>query len=130
MSELNAKGVAILMQDGHRNSAIYRGVLEVLARFGYCSSQEIMFGFGLNYKKTENRLAYLNSLGLVKKFASKTVPPSFYCLTESGRQAVKTFGVSEYVSNFVPSDYRLIYQDHHRKIVKVYLVLRQMLVGA
>src|SRR5579863_4805861 len=114
MPVLDSKGVMILSQDSHKHSAVYRGILEMLARFGYCSGQEIMYGFDLDYKRSENRLAYLQKLGLIRGFPSGTVPPKFYCLTTHGRQAVTAFRISDENHRFFPSDYRLVESDHHR----------------
>src|ERR1051325_5112229 len=118
MAVLTVRSWQILKGDsGQKHTAIYRGILECLARFGYASTHEIRYGFNLSYKATENRLTYLSRLGLVRKFPSETVPPVFYCLTSDGRQMARDFGISDSISDFVPSQYAWGTQRHHRTIV-------------
>src|SRR5438105_10477508 len=81
MGSLNVKGTAILSKDGHRHSQVYRGVMELLARFGYASIEEVRYGFHLNLQQAFNRLTYLEKAGLIKRFDSRTRPESFFCLT-------------------------------------------------
>jgi len=127
MPVLVPKGFLILSKDGHKHSGVYRGMLELLARFGYASTDEVMYGFDLTWQTALNRFVYLEELGLVKKFASDTRPPWFYCLTAGGREAVRGFDISEDVCVFVPSYYVWSMQKHQRTMMKVFLALKKLL---
>src|ERR1051325_8721874 len=48
-------------------------------------------------------------------------------MSADGRQGVRDFGISDAISNFMPSQYAWGTQRHHRMIIKVYFALRQVL---
>ena len=125
MAVLARKGILILSKDGHRSSGLYRKIVELLARFGYASIREVMYGWSLNLTSAVDRLRYLEKAGLIGRFPSHTVPASFFCLTPVGRQMARHFGISEEVAGFVPSKYQLV--SHHLFIIKVHLGLRKLL---
>lgn len=127
LGDIEAKGSLILSEGGHKHSGVYRGVLELVSRFGYVSVREVMYGFKLSLGSALHRLAYLEKIKLVQWFPSLTIPVTFYCLTPQGRQAVRRFNVSDELFHFVPSQYQPLAQDHHRAIVRVYLALQRLL---
>jgi hypothetical protein len=126
MQVLERQRTMILLEDGVKHGEIYRGVLELLARFGYVSIRELMYGWGLEVIPAADRLKYLRRTGLITRFPSLTVPTSFYCLTPKGRSAVQQFGISDELSFFTPGRYQLVYQEHHRSIIRVFLALRRV----
>jgi hypothetical protein len=117
----------IFMKDRYLHSTLHRGITELLARFGYASINEIMYGFHLNPTQAVDRLRYLQKQGFIRRFSSHTLPSSFYCLTSLGRQAVQGFDVYKSPVPFRPSSYQPAYQRHHRNIMMVFLALRNML---
>src|SRR5882672_2891147 len=88
-----------------RNGPVYRGIMKLLARFGYLSIQEVMYGFDLTIQTAINRLFYLKKAGFIQTFKSQTLPPEFYCLTRLGREVVEGNGLSDWIYHFVPSQY-------------------------
>ena len=121
------KGSMILSKDGHKYSNVYRGILEVLARFGYASIKEVMYGFHLNLTQAVDRLRYLEQSGFIQRFPSHILPVSFFCLTPHGRKAIRNFSISGYIDPFLPDYYQLVYQEHHRAIIKAFLALKMLL---
>ena len=121
-----SKGALILSKDGHTYSDVYRGILEVLALFGYMSIKEVMYGFRLNLTQAVDRLRYLEQSGFIQRFPSRILPVSFYCLTSKGRRAVRNFDISD-INPFHPRYYRLVYQEHHRTTIKAFLALKMLL---
>jgi hypothetical protein len=117
----------IFMKDRYLHSYIYRGIMELLARFGYVSIREVEYGFRLSLTKAVDRLHYLETQGFIQRFPSHTIPPSFFCLTSSGRQAVQGFNISEELISFYPRQYRLASQQHQRAIINSYLALKNAL---
>lgn len=122
---IKPKAIRLLRETGAKSSVQYREICRLVSLFGYVSTDEIKYHLGINEKTTHNRLWYLTrGSGLLKRFPSDTVPENFYCLTGSGRELVEQFGVSDYISNFVPSRYNLMWQKHHRLLIKVYSALK------
>jgi len=121
------KGQLILGSEVLRNGPVYRGIMELLARFGYLSIQEVKYGFDLTIQTAINRLFYLKRSGYIQTFKSQTLPPEFYCLTRQGREVVQAFTVSNWINHFVPSQYNVIFQEHTRSVIKTNLALRKIL---
>jgi len=120
-----AAGYLILSRSGYKNSRVYQGIMEMLARFDYLSIEEVMYAFELPLMQAVHRLDYLeNRCGLIKRFSSHTRPKDFFYLTAGGRQVVRDFQISDYVSEFVPSSYAIAYQAHRRAIIKSYAALK------
>lgn len=126
---MTGQGSLILEKKGHAHSGVYRGILELLARFGYVSVREVMYGWDLDLFTASNRLKYLKKAGLIKDFPSTILPSHFYCLTSKGREAIRHFVISEELLDFVPSSFQLIFHKHHFSILKVYLVLQKVFGG-
>src|ERR1039457_5689559 len=78
------RGNEILSREDKKNRDTYRGIMEVAARFGYFSVQEIMYGLHLSLIDACNRLNYLRKIKLPESFPSQSIPESLYCLTNSG----------------------------------------------
>lgn len=127
MASLSVKGYLILSGAGNRNSVAYRGIMALLARFGYCSIREIMYDLELSMQVAINRLWYLEKGGLIKGFPSQTVPTEFYSLTADGRQAVRDFQISDESIPFSANQYKLLFQLHHRLLVQTYSALKKVL---
>jgi len=127
MTVLMRAGQDILRAEGHRNSGVYRGILELLSRFGYLSIQEVMYGFQLRTQEAINRLFYLEKSGFIGRFPSLASPDFFFCLTPLGRQAVTTYGICDYVQPFYPSRYTPSNQNHHRALVRIYSAMKRLL---
>jgi len=126
MSLVSEKGHLILAGNGNPNSSVYRGILELVSRFGYISIREVQYGYDLSLQPAINRLFYLEKAGLIQKFPSYTIPDQFYCLTSFGRQAVQTYRISDEIHNFRPHLYSPIYQHHNRTLIKAYQALRKI----
>ncbi len=110
-----------------KNAEVYRGILELAARFGYLSIEEVEYLFGCGRVTSMNRLDYLtNRAKLLQKFDSFTRPSNFYCLTHLGRELVRKLALSDEIIHFVPSDYRLFYQNHHRQLIQCYIAVRKV----
>jgi DNA-binding Lrp family transcriptional regulator len=105
------------------SSRQYRAIGKCLAIFGYMSQEEIKFMFQIDRHKAHHRIQKLLDRGIIRRFPSLTVPPTFICLTSYGKDLVKKEGINEYVIDFVPSDYNLMWQNHHRSIIRVWWVL-------
>ena len=127
MVGLTRVGQDILRAGGHKNSEVYRGILELLSRFGYISIQEVMYGFQLPIQEAINRLYYLEKSQFIQRFPSLASPDSFYYLTLLGRQAVMTHQICDHISEFYPSRYTPSSQYHHRTITMAYLAIRKLL---
>lgn len=108
---------------------IYREILKMLSIHGYLSIDEVVYHTELMRKQADNRMFYLVKVGLVKKFASGTIPINFYCLTTKGRQVVVDFNISDFISTFQPHMYNLMWQRHHRHLVKVWSVFSKVFAG-
>jgi hypothetical protein len=126
-SDARTKGSLILSKSWHKHIGVYRGILELLARFGYVSVREVMYGFQLSLTSALHRLSYLEKINLIHWFPSHTVPVTFYCLTNKGRQAIQRFNISDDLFHFTPSRYQFATQEHHRSTIRVYLALRKFL---
>lgn len=119
----------ILLGDRSKNAHVYRSILKMLSIHGYISKEEVMYHTGLSKVEVDNRMFYLYKLGLVNKFPSQTIPINFYCLTARGRQVVIDFNISDFISMFQPHMYNLMWQRHHRYLVKVWSVFVNEFVG-
>ncbi len=128
MSEtFTAAGYLILSRNSYKNSRVYQGIMELLARFDFLSIEEVMYAFHLPLMQAVHQLDYLeNRCGLIKRFASGSHPKDFFCLTAGGRQVVKDFQISDQVSEFIPSYYAPAFQAHRRTIIKVYAALKTL----
>src|SRR5258708_2110746 len=101
--------------------------MELLARFDYVSIEEVMYAFNLPLMKAVHRLDYLeNRCGLIHRFPSHARPKDFFYLTAGGRQVVRDFQISDYVSEFIPSSYAMMFQAHRRAIIKVYSAMKSI----
>lgn len=127
MPVLTQVGQDILKDGGQRNSEVYRGILRLLAQFGYASIEEVMYGFDLALQEAINRLTYLERSGFITRFISHVKPESFFYLTPLGRQAALNYRITDHLTEFHPSKYRLSMQSHHRLIVKAHLALKKVL---
>jgi hypothetical protein len=115
------------LESEQKHGGIYRGIMEIIARFGYISIREVMYLFDLPIQKAIDRLAYLYRSELVRKFESGTVPTHFYCLTQQGKLAIEWFHLCDEMRDFQPArDYNLIYQHHDRTLVRCYIALRKI----
>ena len=105
---------------------VYKGILEVMSKFGYFSSDDVMAGFGLRRKEALERIRYLVEEGLIKGFPSLSTPKNFYCLTGTGVNFIRMHRISDEIYEFHPSKYSLVYQHHNRTIAHVYLALKKI----
>src|SRR5258708_4727034 len=126
MLKLMERGQVILGNGRNGNTQVYRGVLELMGRFGYVSLEEVMYGFGLNFREAFDRLNYLEKSGFIRRFESFTVPRWFYCLTALGVQVVRAYVISDEVHVFNPAHYSGFTQRHSRMLVLIYLALRKI----
>ena len=109
------------------NVSVYAGILELMARFGYVSLDEVMYGFGLSVQYARNRLSYLVRQELVSSFSSHVNPQRFYCLTRDGRNAIQSRVILDEINEFDPDRYRPFTQNHDRTLVRIFCALRRML---
>ena len=84
MNEMERRGVFLLSECGGGKPSLYRGIVELVSRFGFISVEEVMYGFDLPAPKAMDRLKYLTKVGLLERFPSFTNHRSFYCLTPFG----------------------------------------------
>ena len=109
-----------------KNAEVYKGILELVARFGYLSVQEVEYLIGCSRVTAMNRLDYLAGRAkLLQKFDSLTRPANFYSLTYHGREMVQHLGLSDELSCFVPSDYRLVWQNHQRLLIRSFIAFQK-----
>jgi len=106
---------------------IYGLILELIARFGYVSADEISYALEINWPCARRRLDFLVKANIIKKFPSLTLPSDFFCLTVAGRQLCKKWGDSDEISDFTPGRYKALFQLHSRFIVKSYVAIRRLL---
>jgi len=110
-----------------KNADVYKGILELASRFGYLSVQEVEYLTGCSRVTAMNRLHYLaGRKKLLQKFDSLTRPANFYSLTYHGREMVQHLGLSDELNCFVPSDYRLFWQNHQRLLIRTFIAFRKM----
>ena len=108
------------------NAQVYRGILELAAKFGYLSIEEVEYQFDCSKKTALNRMDYLvRRAGLLHKFDSKVRPSYFYSLTFFGRQMLAMAGYDEAISPFVPSDYRPGNQIAYRQQIRCFIAFRK-----
>jgi len=115
-----------MMSMKRSHDPIYRLILELMARFGYVSVEEIIYGLGGQAQRICRRLDLLERAGFIKRFPSLTRPAEFFCLRAQGRRLCQLWGVSDTVADFVPSHYNALLQLHSRLIIKSYLGLRRL----
>ena len=88
-SQINNEVVDLKKENGILNrfcgeiNGVYKGILELMSRFGYVSIREVMYGYNLSLHKAFNRI-FLKKIGLIGKFLSLWVLKYFYCLTKMG----------------------------------------------
>lgn len=131
------KGGIMLIQDEKRTSnlsngsfekgSINQGILELVARFGYVSLEEVMYGFGLSEKESRNHLYYLVQLGLIQAFPSHTEPRNFYCLDKAGFSVVRSKDIVMDIDYFNKKTYRPLTQNHDRMLIRIHSALRKLL---
>lgn len=110
-----------------KNAQVYRGILELVSRFGYISNQEVEYLFKCTRVTAMNRMDYLvRSAGILRKFDSLTRPDKFYSLTTYGREVVRRLALSDEMRDFVPSEYRLVWQNHHRQLILCFIAFRKI----
>ena len=97
----------IILGDGHMEyGSVYRGILELMGRFGYVSMDEVVYGYELSEQEARDRLKYLVRQGLIEPFSSLASPQYFYCLTNEGMFALRSYGISDEIHGFNPDSYR------------------------
>jgi hypothetical protein len=121
------KRVGILTAGLHENGSTYRGILELMGRFGYLSFEEAVYGFDLTDREARDRIVYLARQGLIELFDSHTTPQHFYCLTKNGLAALRSHAISDEIHEFNPKTYRSYSQKHDRMLVRIFCALRKML---
>jgi hypothetical protein len=112
-------------QVGH--GSVYRGILELMGRFGYVSKEEVMYGFELSEQDSRNRLNYLVRQELVRPFPSLAMPQYFYCLTNEGLAALHSYAISDEIHEFNPETYRPYHQKHDRMLIRIFCALKKTL---
>jgi len=126
MMRLLEKGQVLLGNGINGNSRVYRGIMELLGRFGYLSLEEVIFGYDFGFREVYDRLNYLEKAGLIQKFPSLTLPRQFYCLTVLGTQVVRAHNISDEIHSFGPSQYNPITQNHSRTLIRIFLAFRKI----
>jgi len=106
-----------------QNSLVYRGIMGLMAQFGYISLKEVIYGFDLAEQEARDRLKYLARQELIESFPSHTHPQYFYCLKKDGFEAIHSYGISTEVDEFNPKNYRPFMQNHDRMLVRIYSAL-------
>src|SRR5258708_15789519 len=100
------KKKVVLMHGGIDHGSVYRGLLELMGRFGYVSPEEVVYGFALSEQEARDRLKYLIRRGFVRPFDSLADPRTFYCLTKEGFATLRSYALSDEVHEFDPARYR------------------------
>ncbi len=121
------KGLEILTEGACENGAIYRGILELMGRFGYLSFEEVLYGFPLTDREARDRIVYLARQSLIERFNSHTTPQHFYCLTKKGLTALQSLAISDEINPFDPKTYRPLSEKHDRMLIRIFCALRKML---
>ncbi len=124
--EMERRGLFLLCADGRRRSVEYRGILEMVSRFGFISIEEVIYGFGLPFQKAKDRLKYLVTVGLLERFESLTTPKTFFCLSSLGAQVVAAHQVSDEIVPFRPWHYNSLNQRHDRMLIRIYSAMRDI----
>lgn len=117
----------VLSHRGIEYGSVYRGILELMGRFGYLSPEEVMYGFSLSEQEARDRLKYLIRQEFVKSFESLVDPRTFYCLTKEGLSKLRSDALSDEVQEFDPASYRPFFQKHDRTLIKVFCALQKTL---
>ncbi len=118
----------IILGDGHMEyGSVYRGILELMGRFGYVSMDEVVYGYELSEQEARDRLKYLVRQGLIEPFSSLASPQYFYCLTNEGMFALRSYGISDEIHGFNPDSYRPYHQKHDRTLVRIFCTLKKAL---
>lgn len=125
MNEMEKRGIFLLSEKWNGSQKVYRGILEILSRFGFVSIEEVMYGFDLTEQKAKDRLKYLVEVGLLQRFESFTKPRTFFCLSKLGFQMAEAHGVSDEIVSFGPALYNALNQRHDRMLTRIYLALRK-----
>jgi len=126
MSVIKGKKIIFLKERGIENGLVYRGILELMGRFGYVSMEEVIYGFDLSEQEARDRLKYLIRQGFIKSFQSFAHPLYFYYLKSSGMTAVRSLGISDEINEFDPKRYKPFYQNHDRTVVRIFCALKKM----
>jgi hypothetical protein len=126
MNETEIRNKKILTNRWGGNSQAYRGILEIMARFGFASAAEAVYGFDLTRKQANKRFAYLESAGLIRRFPSFVLPENFFSLTALGAQFVRANQISDEVIPFDPLRYKVSTQHHTRTVARTYLALKKI----
>lgn len=123
---MDTRGLFLLRESRRVGSETYRGIVELVSRFGFISIEEVMYRFDFPAQKALDRLKYLTRVGLLERFESFTIPQSFYCLSPLGIQMAEAHRVSDEIHAFRPSQYFGLNQRHDRMLVRIYLALRKI----
>jgi len=62
------KKTIFLTKGSCQNSLVYRGILGLMAQFGYISLEEVIYGFDLAEQEARDRLKYLARQELIESF--------------------------------------------------------------
>lgn len=117
----------ILWKGGIKHGSIYRGIIELMGRFGYLSMDEVIYGFAVSEQDARDRLKYLVRNGLIKPFPSLASPRVFYCLKNEGLASLRSNALSDEIHEFNSDTYRPFHEKHDRTLVKIYCALKMML---